>query len=132
MLTFADRHLNRSDAPVTIILGVCSLAAVICDACLVDIIGRRRMTLVGFTGACFGVTLMAIIGCLHYESPSLGKVLVSSLPVSMTKETREPTRGVQSQVFAGVAANFFNTFQSSTSYAYLTEMPEQRFKARAT
>lgn len=70
----------------------------------------RIMTLIGFGGACFGVTLMAIVGCLNYESPQLGAVLV----------------------FAGVSANFFNTIQSSTSYAYLTEMPEERFRARAT
>lgn len=95
---------------VTVILGVCSLGAVVLDALLVDKIGRRRMTLIGFTGACFGITMMAIIGCFDYTSPQLGAVLV----------------------FAGVIANFFNTFQSSTSYAYLTEMPEQRFKARAT
>lgn len=101
---------NKDPFLVTVILGCCSLASVVCDALLVDKIGRRRMTLIGFGGACFGVSLMAIIGCFNYESKQLGAVLV----------------------FAGVSANFFNTFQSSTSYAYLTEMPEQRFRARAT
>lgn len=95
---------------MTVILGCLSLVAVILDANLVDRIGRRRMTLIGFTGACFGVSLMAIVGCFDYTSPQLGSVLV----------------------FAGVVANFCNTFQSSTSYAYLTEMPEQRFRARGT
>jgi MFS family permease len=101
---------NKDPFLVTIILGCVSLISVICDALLVDKIGRRRMTLIGFGGACFGVTLMAIVGCFNYQSKQLGAVLV----------------------FAGTAANFFNTFQSSTSYAYLTEMPEQRFRARAT
>lgn len=101
---------NNDPFMATVILGVVALGAVFIDALLVDRIGRRKMTLIGFTGACSGVTLMAIVGCLDYETPELGAVLV----------------------FAGVIANFFNSFQSSTSYAYLTEMPEQRFKARAT
>lgn len=96
---------------MTVILGCCSLAAVFFDALLVDKIGRRRMILTGFSGACFGVILMGIVGCLDYAgNAKLGAVLV----------------------FAGVMANFFNSFQSSTSYACLTEMPEQRFRARAT
>lgn len=101
---------NSDPFLVTVYLGIVSLASVAFDAALVDKIGRRRMTLIGFSGACFGVTLMAIVGCFDYTKPSLASVLV----------------------FAGVCANFFNTFQSSTSYAYLTEMPEQRFRARAT
>lgn len=101
---------NNDPFMATVILGTVALGAVFIDAILVDRIGRRKMTLIGFTGACSGVTLMAIVGCLDYETPQLGAVLV----------------------FAGVIANFFNSFQSSTSYAYLTEMPEQRFKARAT
>jgi hypothetical protein len=101
---------NKDPFMVTVILGIVTLSAVFVDALLVDRIGRRRMTLIGFTGACSGVLLMGIIGCLDYETPQLGAVLV----------------------FAGVVANFCNSFQSSTSYAYLTEMPEQRFKARAT
>ncbi|OCF31052.1 hypothetical protein I317_06846 [Kwoniella heveanensis CBS 569] len=100
---------NKDSFLVTVILGCCSLAAVVADSLLVDKIGRRRMTLFGFTGACCGVTLMAIVGCLDYANPKLGAVLV----------------------FSGVVANFCNTFQSSTSYAYLSEMPEQRFRARA-
>lgn len=101
---------NEDPFQVTVILGCVGLAAVILDALLVDNIGRRRLTLIRFTGACFGVTLIAIIGCLDYTNARLGSGLV----------------------FDGVIASFFNTFQSSTSYAYLTEMPEQRFKARAT
>jgi SP family general alpha glucoside:H+ symporter-like MFS transporter len=95
---------------VTVIVKAVGLVAVAFDAALVDRLGRRIMTLIGFGGACCGVTLMAIVGCLNYETPQLGAVLV----------------------FAGVSANFFNTIQSSTSYAYLTEMPEERFRARAT
>lgn len=101
---------NKDPFMVTVILKSCGLVAVFFDALLVDRLGRRVMTLIGFGGACFGVTLMAIVGCLDYETPQLGAVLV----------------------FAGVSANFFNTIQSSTSYAYLTEMPEERFRARAT
>lgn len=99
---------NKDPFQVTVILGVLSVVAVFFDAILVDRIGRRLMTLIGFGGACFGVTLMAIVGCFDYASPQLGAVLV----------------------FAGVTAQFFNSFQSSTSYAYLTEMPEQRLKAK--
>ncbi|WOO86296.1 Hexose transporter 2 [Vanrija pseudolonga] len=101
---------NKDPFLVTVIMGCLSIAAVFIDSLLVDKIGRRRMTLIGFTGACTGMVLMAIVGCLDYARPSLGALLV----------------------FAGCLANFFNTFQSSTSYAYLTEMPELRFKARAT
>ena len=68
------------------------------------------MTLIGFGGACFGVIITAIVGCFDYRNSQLGAVLV----------------------FAGVISNFFNTFQASTSYAYLTEMPEQRFRSMAT
>lgn len=101
---------NKNPFNVTVILGCVGLLAVVVDAVLVDKIGRRRMTLFGFGGACCGITLMAIIGCFDYKNQQLGSALV----------------------FAGVLANFCNTFQSSTSYAYLTECPEQRFRARAT
>lgn len=101
---------NSNAFQVTLIQGCLSLLAVILDAICVDVIGRRRMTLFGFSGACTGVLIMAIVGCFDYTNQQLGSVLV----------------------FAGVLANFCNTFQSSTSYAYLTEMPEQRFRARAT
>jgi len=101
---------NKQPFNVTLILSSVSLIAVLIDSLLVDKIGRRRMTLFGFGGACTGVTLMAIIGCFDYKNAQLGSALV----------------------FAGVLANFCNTFQSSTSYAYLTECPEQRFRARAT
>lgn len=67
------------------------------------------MTLIGFGGACFGVTLMAIVGCFDYASKALGSVLV----------------------FGGVVAYFFNSFQSSTGYAYLTEMPQIHYRASA-
>ena len=101
---------NKDPFNVTVIIGCVSLIACLIDASFVDYIGRRRMTLIGFTGACIGVTLMAIVGCFDYRNAQLGSVLV----------------------FAGVFANFCNTFQSTTSYAYLTEMPEERFRARAT
>jgi hypothetical protein len=94
----------------TLIISCTGLFAVILDALLVDKIGRRFMTLIGFSGASFGVTLIAIIGCTNYTtSKALGSVLV----------------------FGGVVANFFNTFEASTGFAYLTEIPEQRFRARA-
>lgn len=95
---------------VTLILAITSLGAVGVDALLVDKIGRRWMTIIGFGGACIGMVVIAITSLFQYEGNSaLGALLV----------------------FGGVFASFFNTFQSSTSYAYLTEMPEQRFKARA-
>ena len=85
------------------------LVAVILDALLIDKIGRRPMTIIGFGGACVGVLIIAVTSLFPYQAnSSLGAVLV----------------------FGGVMASFFNTFQSSTSYAYLTEMHEQRFKAR--
>ncbi|WWC60692.1 uncharacterized protein I303_103268 [Kwoniella dejecticola CBS 10117] len=101
---------NKNPFNVTVILGCVSLLSVILDATLVDKIGRRRMTLIGFSGAAAGMLLISIVGCFDYANAKLGAVLV----------------------FGGVTANFFNTFQSSTSYAYLSEMPEQRFRAKAT
>ncbi|WOO84104.1 High-affinity glucose transporter HXT2 [Vanrija pseudolonga] len=101
---------NKDPFNVTLILTCVGWASVLLDAALVDVIGRRRMTLIGFSGACTGVLIMAIIGCFQYENAKLGAVLV----------------------FGGVFANFCNQLQGSTSYAYLTEMPELRFKARAT
>jgi hypothetical protein len=70
-------------------LSCVSLLAVICDALLVEKIGRRRMTLFGFSGACIGILLMGIIGTQDYKNARLGAVLVVS----------------------GVIANFCNTFQ---------------------
>ena len=64
-------------ATVTVILSCCGMLAVIIDALLVEKIGRRRMTLIGFTGACSGILLMAIVGCFDYENAQLGAVLVS-------------------------------------------------------
>ena len=107
---FFDLAGNDDPFLVTVILAVVALAAVLFDAFFVDRLGRRMMVIIGFSGACFGITLIAIVGCLDYQSKSLGSLLV----------------------FGGTFANFFNTFESSTSYAYLTEMPELRFKARAT
>ena len=101
---------NNDPFLVTVILAVVALVAVIFDAFFVDRLGRRLMVLIGFSGACTGITIIAIVGCFDYASKSLGSVLV----------------------FGGTFANFFNTFESSTSYAYLTEAPELRFKARAT
>jgi SP family general alpha glucoside:H+ symporter-like MFS transporter len=69
------------------------MLAVICDALLVEKIGRRRMTLFGFTGACVGILLMGIIGTQDYKNARLGAVLVVS----------------------GVIANFCNTFQASVA-----------------
>jgi MFS family permease len=101
---------NQNPFLATIYLTAVSLLSTVLDALLVDRIGRRRMTLIGFGGACSGVLLLAIIGCFDYKNATLGTVLVVACCI----------------------ANFCNTFQSSTSYAYLTEMPEQRFRARAT
>lgn len=101
---------NRDPFLVTLILAIAGIVAVVFDALLVDKIGRRPMTLIGFGGACVGIIIIAVTSFFPYDgNASLGAVLV----------------------FGGVMASFFNTFQSSTSYAYLTEMPEQRFKARA-
>ena len=94
---------------VTVITGTTGLAAVVFDGLCIDVLGRRWMTIIGFSGACVGVFIIAVTSLFNYTQPSLGAVLV----------------------FGGVVANFFNTFQSSTSYAYITEMPEERFKARA-
>jgi len=56
---------NKNPFQVTVILGCVGLAAVIFDAICVDKIGRRFMTIIGFSGAAFGITLIAIFG----ESP---------------------------------------------------------------
>jgi SP family general alpha glucoside:H+ symporter-like MFS transporter len=84
------------------LIGSLGIVAALFDASLVDKIGRRAMTLIGFSGACLGMLIIAIVGCVDYKNPQLGSVLV----------------------FGGVFAGFFSTFQSTTSYAYLTEMPE--------
>lgn len=101
---------NSDPFMATTYLNLVSIVSCVADALLVDRIGRRRMTLIGFSGACVGVLLLAICGCFDYSQPALATVLVVACCI----------------------ANFCNTFQSSTSYAYLTEMPEQRFRARAT
>jgi len=78
---------------------------------MVDKIGRRRMTLFGFGTACTGVLIIGILGFTDFvSSPALGSGLI----------------------FGGVLANFGNNFQISTSYAYLTELPQMRFRAMAT
>ncbi|WWD22218.1 hypothetical protein CI109_106709 [Kwoniella shandongensis] len=94
----------------TVIQYSTQIVAVALDASLVDFLGRRRMTMIGFTGVCCGMLMVATIGCFNYSTPELGAALV----------------------FAGVTANFFNNFQTSTAYAYLNEMPEQRFRARGS
>jgi SP family general alpha glucoside:H+ symporter-like MFS transporter len=53
---------------ITIILRCVSLLSVTFDAALVDKIGRRRMTLIGFGGACAGMLLMAIVGSVNYDT----------------------------------------------------------------
>jgi len=101
---------NKDSFLVTIIIGTLGIGAALLDATFVDKLGRRAMTLIGFSGACLGMLVIAIVGCLDYANPQLGAVLV----------------------FGGVFAGFFSTFQSTTSYAYLTEMPEIRLRARST
>jgi len=44
---------------------------------LVEKIGRRRMTLFGFSGACTGILVMGIAGMFDYTKPNLAAVLVS-------------------------------------------------------
>jgi SP family general alpha glucoside:H+ symporter-like MFS transporter len=62
---------------VTVILSCSGLAAVFIDAILVEKIGRRRMTLFGFSGACTGILTMGIAGMFDYSQPKLAAVLVS-------------------------------------------------------
>jgi SP family general alpha glucoside:H+ symporter-like MFS transporter len=101
---------NKDPFLVTILIGVLGIVAALFDIALVDKVGRRWMTLIGFTGACTGMIIIAITGCFNYANPQLGGLLV----------------------FGGVSAGFFSTFQSTTSYAYLTEMPEVMLRARST
>ena len=118
---------NTKPFQVTVILGCVGLAAVIFDAALVDKIGRRRMTVIGFSGACFGVTLIAIVGCLDYANNSkLGALLVFGGTVAVSVLLAK----VGGDIAHGYA-ELLQHLESSTSYAYLTEIPEQQIKARS-
>ncbi len=110
LISLLMHFLSLGFTAVTIDLGVCSLGAVICDAFLVDIIGRRRMTLIGFTGACFGVTLMAIIGCLHYEQPGLGSALMAIIGCLHYEQP-----GLGSALVIHVAQSFDHKYRVLTS-----------------
>jgi hypothetical protein len=77
------------------------LVGVSFDMYFVVELGRRTMILTGFTGICPGMLLLVICTLANYQNnKALGGLMT----------------------FAGVMANFFATFQSTTSYARLDRM----------
>lgn len=96
------RHADKQWA--TIITSSVGLAATILDAILVDTIGRRRMTVIGYFSAAFGLTLIAIMdmGCLPFR----------------TNSGMAPT-----MIVGGATASFFDTFETSIGDAFLPSCP---------
>jgi SP family general alpha glucoside:H+ symporter-like MFS transporter len=93
---------------VTVILACTQLASILLTAFLTDTVGRRSMTVYGFLIAALAVGAVGILGLFDYQSKSLGSLLI----------------------FFACLCIFCNTGAGAIGYAYLAEIPSQRWRAR--
>ncbi|KAL8292368.1 hypothetical protein RQP46_001834 [Phenoliferia psychrophenolica] len=92
---------------VTVILACVQIASILLVSTFTDV-GRRAATVYGFGIASLSVLAIGIVGCFDYESKSLGSLLI----------------------FLACSTIFFNTASGAIGYAYLAEVPTQKWRAR--
>ncbi|WWD09795.1 hypothetical protein V865_007923 [Kwoniella europaea PYCC6329] len=99
---------NKNPFLVTVILGCVQLLAMLITASLSDAVGRRPLTVYPYGVTSLSVLALGIIGCFDYSSKSLGSLLI----------------------FFACLATFTTTGASAIGYAYASEIPSQRLRAK--
>ncbi|WWD01055.1 hypothetical protein V866_007993 [Kwoniella sp. B9012] len=99
---------NKNPFLVTVILGCVQLLAMLITATLSDAVGRRPLTVYPYGVTSLSVLALGIIGCFNYSSKSLGSLLI----------------------FFACLATFTTTGASAIGYAYASEIPSQRLRAK--
>ncbi|EPE07151.1 sugar transporter [Ophiostoma piceae UAMH 11346] len=95
---------------VTIILSCVQFISMIVTAVTTDRLGRRPLTIYPYAVTVVSVLCLGIIGCFNYTSKSLSSLLI----------------------FFACLATFSTTGASAIGYAYATEIPQQRLRARTS
>lgn len=117
---------------VTIILSCVQLISMLATAVTTDKIGRRPLTVYPYSVTVVSVLCLGIVGCFNYSTKQLSSLLVR---VSNSYETfcqsgRQMNTGLMIQIFFACLATFSTTGASAIGYAYATEVPQQRLRAR--
>lgn len=99
---------NKNPFLVTVILGCVQLLSMILTVATTDSIGRRPLTVYGYSVTVLAVLALGIVGCFDYQSPELGSLLI----------------------FFSCLATFTTTASSAIGYAYLSEIPTQQLRAK--
>ncbi|KAH8666520.1 general substrate transporter [Xylariales sp. PMI_506] len=99
---------NSNPFLVTVILACVQLISMILTVGLTDQFGRRPLTVYPYGVTVVSVLCLGIVGCFNYSEKSLSGLLV----------------------FFACLATFSTTGASAIGYAYATEIPQQRLRAR--
>ncbi|CAK7221331.1 hypothetical protein SBRCBS47491_004491 [Sporothrix bragantina] len=107
---FFQKAGNTNPFMVTIILSCVQLMSMIATAVTTDRFGRRPLTVYPYAVTVASVLSLGIIGCFNYSTKSLSSLLI----------------------FFACLATFSTTGASAIGYAYATEIPRQRLRARTS
>ncbi|KAJ4328834.1 hypothetical protein N0V84_000621 [Fusarium piperis] len=99
---------NKDPFRVTLILSSVQLISMIVTATLTDQVGRRPLTVYPYAVTVVSVLCLGIIGCFDYTAKATSSLLI----------------------FFACLATFSTTGASAIGYAYATEIPQQRLRAR--
>ncbi|KIH95184.1 hypothetical protein SPBR_03440 [Sporothrix brasiliensis 5110] len=95
---------------VTIILSCVQLISMLVTAVTTDRFGRRPLTVYPYAVTVVSVLCLGIVGCFNYSTKQLSSLLI----------------------FFACLATFSTTGASAIGYAYATEVPQQRLRARTS
>jgi MFS family permease len=113
---------------VTLILSSVQLISMIATATLTDQVGRRPLTVYPYAVTVVSVLCLGIIGCFDYTAKATSSLLVSRVAFSTILGDFELI--VNYKIFFACLATFSTTGASAIGYAYATEIPQQRLRAR--
>ncbi|KAM5354076.1 hypothetical protein ACJ41O_000726 [Fusarium nematophilum] len=99
---------NKDPFLVTLILSSVQLISMIATATLTDQVGRRPLTVYPYAVTVVSVLCLGIVGCFDYTAKATSSLLI----------------------FFACLATFSTTGASAIGYAYATEIPQQRLRAR--
>ncbi|KAF3764006.1 general substrate transporter [Cryphonectria parasitica EP155] len=99
---------NKNPFLVTVILSCVQLLSMIGTSTLTDSFGRRPLTVYPYALTSVSLLCLGIVGCFDYTTKALSSLLI----------------------FFACLATFSTTGASAIGYAYATEIPQQRLRAR--
>lgn len=111
---------------VTVILSCVQLLSMIITATTTDQLGRRPLTVYPYGVTTISELCLGIIGCFDYTKQSTSSLLVPT-PVLGTYHLQANSNV---QIFFACLATFSTTGASAIGYAYATEVPTQRLRAK--